>query len=293
MKVVVGTKIFELDSKQKSFFESFVNEIKDSGTPSTKRCIRVVAYEAGKQTEYYITNKQAEHFTRININSFKPIGFLQKAEYIDIKNAIDARAKEQSKADKAAAAAKAAIKVAKVAKVAKKPVIIVEPSTSDISLQVAGLRSRLPAIEKYIGYKFHNKELLLQAFKTKAIANGTTYNSAPLEFVGDRVLYTLVTSEFAKEKLEIESGNAYICDMTRFSESVQKATTNDSFAKYVKNTALKDCLIQTLKTSEKVYANCFESIIGAVALDCNYNHKKLLRVYKALTSPKKVLQFKY
>ena len=290
MKVVVGTKIFELDSKQKSFFESFVNEIKDSGTPSTKRCIRVVAYEAGKQTEYYFTNKQAEHYTRININSFKPVGFLQKAEYIDIKNAIDARAKEQSKADKAKAAAKATVKVAKVA---KKPVVLVEPSTSDISLQIAGLRSRLPAIEKYISYRFHNKELLLQAFKTKAIANGTTYNSAPLEFIGDRVLYMLVTSEFAKEKLEMESGNAYIRDMNWFSESVQKATTNDSFAKYVKNTALKDCLIQTLKSSEKVYANCFESIIGAVALDCNYNHKKLLKVYKALTSPKKVLQFKY
>ena len=286
MKVVVGTKIFELDSKQKSFFESFVNTIKDSGTPSPKRCVRVIAYETGKQTEYYFTSKQAEHFIRININSFKPIGFLQKAEYIDIKNAIDARAKEQSKADKAKATVKAA-------KVAKKPVTLVEPSTSAISLQIAGLRSRLPAIEKYISYKFHNKELLLQAFKTKAIANGTTYNSAPLEFIGDRVLYTLVTSEFAKEKLEIESGNAYICDMNRFSESVQKATTNDSFAKYVKNTALKDCLIQTLKSSEKVYANCFESIIGAVALDCNYNHKKLLKVYKALTSPKKVLQFKY
>ena len=292
MKVVVGTKIFELDSKQKSFFESFVNEIKDSGTPSTKRCIRVVAYEAGKQTEYYFTNKQAEHCTRININSFKPIGFLQKAEYINIKNAIDARAKEQSKADKAKAAAKATVTV-KVAKVAKKPIALVEPSTSDISLQIAGLRSRLPAIEKYISYRFHNKELLLQAFKTKAIANKTTYNSAPLEFIGDRVLYTLVTSEFAKEKLEIKSGNAYICDMTQFSESVQKAITNDSFVKYVKNTALKDCLIQTLKSSEKVYANCFESIIGAVALDCNYNHKKLLKVYKALTSPKKVLQFKY
>lgn len=289
MKVVVGTKIFELDSKQKIFFESFINKIKDSGTPSTKRCIRVVAYEADKQTEYYITNKQADHFIRININSFKPIGFLQKAEYLDIKNAIDARAKEQSKADKAAAlvAAKTTVKVA------KKPATLVEPSAIDISLQIAGLRSRLPAIEKYINYKFHNKELLLQAFKTKAIANGTTYNSAPLEFIGDRVLYTLVTSEFAKEKLEIESGNAYICDMTQFSECVQKATTNDSFVKYVKDTALKDCLIQTLKTSEKVYANCFESIIGAVALDCNYNHKKLLKVYKALTSPKKVLRFKY
>lgn len=291
MQVLLGTRKLDLNTKQLEAFEKYVDEIKSVSSPSPSRCIKTVVNDSRKSV-YWLTAKQCEHLMRANVSALRPSGLLQKAEALIIYDEHRKRAEEQSRAAKS--------KVSKP--VTKKPVkasplkaaeLPVEDIATNVSLQFEGLRARLHDVEKYLHYRFRNKELLLQAFTTKAVDCNCIYNSAPLEFIGDRVLYTIVTSDLANKKLELKNGKVVVRGMQQFCMQVQKDTTNDCFGKWIKDTALKSCLIYNAKLPEKAYANCFESIIGAVAIDCNYNYKKLLKVYTALTKPKKILTFKY
>lgn len=150
-------------------------------------------------------------------------------------------------------------------------------------------------IQKTIGYTFKNVDLLVQAFTRKSYSqeNGGQNNEV-LEFVGDKVLDLVVTkmlvdhygvmtedkkwNEFRLKNpsyFQTKSKEGIFTDIKK--ELVQKKTLASAidslgFAKflYLGNGENRKNL------SDSVKEDLFEAILGAVAIDCDWNLDKLI-----------------
>lgn len=142
-------------------------------------------------------------------------------------------------------------------------------------------------IENVIGYTFNNKELLRQAFVHSSAKSYFKMDNEELEYIGDRVMYYallhLRLPNITKEDGTLYSGRQVII---KFNRDIMDLATNKTWSKYIKTKGLMNYIIKgttynpnNLKTS----ADLFEAIMGAVAVDSDWDLKQIENVYHTLT----------
>ena len=155
------------------------------------------------------------------------------------------------------------------------------------------LNEHLDEVQEKIDYYFNNTDLLLQAFTRSSYS--TQYggeNNEVLEFIGDKVLdfYVVKTivDEFGFMKSQSEyydkdNDNEEFCIVAHknesdFTEIKKEIVSNKTLAKridyfgFAKFMYLGDSDIDNnVVTQEKVKADLFEAILGAIAIDSDWN----------------------
>lgn len=148
-------------------------------------------------------------------------------------------------------------------------------------------------IEKQIGYKFQNKGLLEQAFTRRSfsVENGGG-NNETLEFFGDKVLDFCVARRISYYSGEIIQNGEYFAfgstekELTNLRNSLVKSST---LAKRIDYLGFSDFLrmskgdlMNNVQNEQSVKEDLFEAILGAVAIDCNWDVKILVNVVELM-----------
>ena len=163
----------------------------------------------------------------------------------------------------------------------------------------------LQFIQAQIGYNFQNSDLLQQAFVRRSYAKeyGGEDNEV-LEFIGDKVLDLIVV------KLLAEKYGCFISDYNDFdpnkefdefscdkneaelTELKKKLVQKKTLADRITNLDLADYLImgngdiqKNINQEMSVKEDLFEAIIGAVALDSDWNMESLQDVIEIMLNP--------
>lgn len=137
-------------------------------------------------------------------------------------------------------------------------------------------------MEKYIDYKFKNKNILDVALTHSSYAHESkdlnTENNERLEFLGDAVLELVVSSFIFKEFLELPEG-----ELTKLRASV---VCEGMLAQKARNINLGDFLklgkgeeITGGRHRESILADAFEAVIGAVFLDGGFQEAEKFILY--------------
>ena len=151
-------------------------------------------------------------------------------------------------------------------------------------------KADLELIQQKINYTFSNQKLLEQAFTTKAFAskNPECKDYELLEFFGDKALSYVLAKEYASYFCKIKKkqlcSNETECSLTQRNSELIK---NDNLAQRIQETGLNDFL-QKLPSEGilgKREGDLFESILGAVAVDSDWNDKALQSVVDVLLNP--------
>lgn len=151
-------------------------------------------------------------------------------------------------------------------------------------------------IQNKIGYEFKNTDLLFQAFIRKSYSeeNGGENNEV-LEFIGDKVLDIVVVKLLSEKYGKIEKARIADCnELDAFVSSRNEGQLSDmkrqlvekkKLADRMSELGLSDYLIMSkgdlekdVQYSQSAMEDLFEAIIGAVALDSNWNLDKLQNV---------------
>lgn len=177
--------------------------------------------------------------------------------------------------------------------------------------------------QSQIGYTFNNLDLLQQAFTRRSYSeeNGGENNEV-LEFIGDKVLDLFVvkllisqnsnavglykkhdpkfknTLSYLTEQKSFPDENVLVSDyseaeLTEFKKLlVQKKT----LANRIDELGIGYCLLmgsgdiqQNIGQENSVKEDLFEAILGAIAIDCNWDMEKLQNAVEIMLSPKSVL----
>ncbi len=147
-------------------------------------------------------------------------------------------------------------------------------------------KTKLAQIQKKIGYHFNNVNLLQQAFTRKSFASrNKQQNNEILEFYGDRILDFIVTREFYNKYGSINSNFELVSSKTvgELSKCNIDLIRNTTLAQQMINLNFANLIrVQHSKERQslKFQADLFEAILGAVALDSNWNLDSLDTVYK-------------
>lgn len=150
-------------------------------------------------------------------------------------------------------------------------------------------------IQSTIHYYFSNKALLDQAFTRKSYVqrNIDAIDNEVMEFYGDKVLSFILVKEFAECLGQVHTG--------QFFTPETEGTLTSRLVEFVKNSNLIQCIEKSglynyVKKSEndplsgKAKGDLFEAILGAVAIDSNWNINQLTNVVDAILNPKETLK---
>lgn len=157
--------------------------------------------------------------------------------------------------------------------------------------------SNLEEVQRKIGYWFNNTDLLLQAFTRSSYSfQYGGENNEVLEFLGDKILDMYVTKAIAdmfgfmksqSEYYDEDEDNDEYCIIAHknegeFTELRKEIVNNKTLSKridkldFAKFMYLGDSdLDNNVVNQEKVKADLFEAILGAIAVDCNWNQDDL------------------
>lgn len=155
-------------------------------------------------------------------------------------------------------------------------------------------------IQRKIGYDFKNTDLMFQAFIRKSYSeeNGGENNEV-LEFIGDKVLDLIVVKLLAEKYGEIKKTQlGSLKDLELFvseldegelTEKKRKLVEKKNLAERMLDLGLSKYLIMSkgdlendLQYSKSVMEDLFEAIIGAIALDSNWNLKEIQNVVECM-----------
>lgn len=151
----------------------------------------------------------------------------------------------------------------------------------------------IPEIEKKIGYIFKDKSLLCQAFTRSSFCNehrggGTReyVSNEVLEFFGDSVLSTSIVSMMLREKTErYEHGIYTRLTEGDFSNIRSKLSDKRNLSRSMAMLGLQKYLRMGegdsrlgIENEPSVMEDLFESIIGAVYIDCGMNMERVIKV---------------
>ena len=178
-------------------------------------------------------------------------------------------------------------------------------------------------IQSQIGYTFNNLDLLQQAFTRRSYSeeNGGENNEV-LEFIGDKVLdlfvVKLLISQnsnavglYKKHDPKLKNTWAYMTEQKTFPDEnvlvsdyseaelteikkllVQKKT----LANRIDELGIGYCLLmgsgdiqQNIGQENSVKEDLFEAILGAIAIDCNWDMEKLQNAVEIMLSPESIL----
>src|SRR5574344_1639955 len=150
-------------------------------------------------------------------------------------------------------------------------------------------------IEKTIGYHFSNRTLLKQAFTRKSYtAERGGQNNEVLEFLGDKVIGFIITKKRPGWYGKINSDNGFESRLKegQLTEIEKKLVSKDMLAKRADILCLSQYLIMGKGDIKKhadedasVKEDTFEAVIGAVAIDSNYDMKRLESVVLEMLDP--------
>lgn len=152
-------------------------------------------------------------------------------------------------------------------------------------------------VQRMINYYFNNEDLLFQAFTRRSYTeeNGTEHNEV-LEFIGDRVLDFYVTKilidryGYTKSQLEdYDDENSYdefvvekYSTEGNLTDIKKKLVNKKMLAQRIEKLGLKEYLImgngdikQNKQNEDSVKEDLFEAILGAIAIDSNWNPDEL------------------
>ena len=147
-------------------------------------------------------------------------------------------------------------------------------------------KAKLVLIQKTIGYQFNNENLLQQAFTRKSFASlNKKQNNEVLEFYGDRILNFIVIKEFYNKYGSIDNNFELVSskNVKELSNCNVEMIRNTTLAQQIVNLKFTNFIRVRYKTerkSIKYRADLFEAILGAVALDSNWNIVSLETVYR-------------
>lgn len=162
-------------------------------------------------------------------------------------------------------------------------------------MKTKNLKEYINEVQEKIDYRFDNIDLLLQAFtrSSYSIQYGTKNNEV-LEFIGDRAVDYYVVKIIAEEFGFMQEQSDYydqendlneFCIIANkneadFTELKKQIVSNKTLAKcidrlgFAKFMYLGDTDIENnIANQEKVKADLFEAIIGAITIDCDWNQK--------------------
>lgn len=169
-------------------------------------------------------------------------------------------------------------------------------------MKMQDLREHLDDVQKKIDYWFDNTDLLLQAFTRSSYSSQHGgENNEVLEFLGDRVLDFYVVKVISDRFGFVKSQSDYYdeendldeyCIVAHkneadFTELKKQIVSNETLAKTIdklglfKHMYLGDTDIENPKFKDnliKVKADLFEAILGAVAIDSDWNQDELQNV---------------
>ena len=162
----------------------------------------------------------------------------------------------------------------------------------------------LSVVQKEIGYKFKNVDLLEQAFtrRTYSLENGGQDNEV-LEFIGDQALDFAITriivEYFGEKDIPDDTKKQFtpLYDEGKLTEIKKKLVNKDTLAKRM--TALgyyeylkmgKGDIKRNIQNDYSVKEDLFEAIIGAVTLDSKWNLHALIKVIVKMLDPGEYLE---
>ena len=170
----------------------------------------------------------------------------------------------------------------------------------------------LEIIQKRIGYDFNNTDLLQQAFVRKSFSkeNGGEDNEI-LEFIGDKVLdiaivkflidkYGFFCHDCSDFDLENEF-DEFCCEKTegQLTEIKKKLVKKETLSDAIDCLKLNEFLIlgkgdvkNKVYNESSIKEDLFESIIGAVTLDCEWDWKEICSTIEYMLEPEKRIQKK-
>lgn len=157
---------------------------------------------------------------------------------------------------------------------------------------------KISEIEKKIQYTFKDKSLLTQAFTRTSFCNernrghrGEEYiSNEVLEFFGDSVLSTAIISMLLNEKTErYEHGIYTELDEGDFSNIRSKLSDKRNLSKSMATLGLQRYLRMGegdgklgIENEPSVMEDLFESIVGAVYIDCGMDIKRVIKVVSVM-----------
>jgi len=149
----------------------------------------------------------------------------------------------------------------------------------------------LSLIQQKIGYQFVNPVFLKQAFISPSLSVATqnrVQNYQILEFIGDAVLGLAVVKNLASEFCHVDASGQFV-------SSAPEGQLSDEKSRLVKNEKLAHCsnLLEFDSYLERAHGyflydrknkkgDLIESVLGAVAIDSNWNMDVLSRVASEL-----------
>lgn len=167
----------------------------------------------------------------------------------------------------------------------------------------------LQEIQDRIGYHFKNLDLLQQAFVRRSYAkeNGGEDNEV-LEFIGDKALDIIVVKILVEEfgfftsecddYDEKEDFDEFCCEYSegKLTDVKQRLVGKKMLAGCMEQLRFADYLIMGkgdqrnhIEREESVKEDLFEAIIGAVALDSDWNWKEIQSVVEYMLQPREFL----
>lgn len=173
------------------------------------------------------------------------------------------------------------------------------------------LYDHIDMVEDEIGYQFDNRDLLLQAFtRSSYSAQYGGENNEVLEFIGDRAVDFYVTKVFAEwfgflksesDYYDESEDNDEFCIIANknesdFTELKKSIVSNENLAKridmlglakfmYLGDTDINNNVVNNLKAK----ADLLESIVGAIAVDCNWDPETMQNIIVGLLDLDNVL----
>ena len=159
------------------------------------------------------------------------------------------------------------------------------------------VKKNIPEIEKKIKYTFKDKSLLVQAFTRSSFCNehkrsgGRGYvSNEVLEFFGDSVLSAAIISMLLKEKTErYEHGIYTELDEGDFSNIRSKLSDKRNLSMSMAELGLQRYLQMGegdekmgIENEPSVMEDLFESIVGAVYIDCGMNISTVITTVSAM-----------
>ena len=155
----------------------------------------------------------------------------------------------------------------------------------------------IPLIEKKIGYIFKDKSLLIQAFTRSSFCNENRsrgekgyMSNEVLEFFGDSVLSTAIISMMLRDKTERYEHGVYTkLSEGDFSNIRSKLSDKRNLSKSLEALGLQKYLRMSegdgklgIENEPSVMEDLFESIIGAVYIDCGMDISRVINVVSSM-----------
>lgn len=159
------------------------------------------------------------------------------------------------------------------------------------------LSNHIDAVERKINYQFNNLDLLHQAFTRRSHSTQYGYeNNEVLEFIGDAVLDFYIVKIMIERYGYTKSNLGYFNDSKDYDEFCIKAHKNEqSFTELKKELVSNKFLAKVIDklrfskmmylgeqdiknevwNNEKVKADLCEAIIGAIAIDSDWDNEKI------------------